>query len=76
MKCMTNYTQACKMPDNQTSLLFVPERTFVLSPFFNIQSHNLAAKNWKCQKFAQISMYEIFKYLKRNFCLFVFCFVF
>ena len=72
MKCMTNYTQSCKMLDSQTSLLFVPDKTLVLSPFFNVQSHNLATKNWKCPKFARISMYEIFKYSKRNFCLFVF----
>ena len=61
-----------KMPDSQTSLLFVPDNTLVLSPFFNVQSDNLATKNWKSPKFARISMYEIFKYSKRIFCLFVF----
>ena len=47
MKCMTNYAQSCKMPDSQTSLLFVPDKTLVLSPFFNVRSHNLAAKKFE-----------------------------
>ena len=73
----TNYTQACKMPDNQTSLLFVPDKTLVLSPFFNVQSHNLATKNQNAQTLPELLCMKFSNIQKENLVyLFFFLFFF